>query len=61
MQSSPDRWSKEWSLRACAAADFITVALEAGMDRIVKLTQGPAEVIGRAAGVEEPYITKCEF
>lgn len=59
VQTSPDRWSKDWALRACAAADFTAVALEACMDRLVALVQAPAQAIGRAGKVEEAYVLKC--
>lgn len=58
VRTAKDRWSKDWVARASAAANFITVALEAGMDRLAEHVAQPAQVVGQVTRVKEEEILK---
>lgn len=58
VRTAPDRWSRDWVARASAAANFITVALEAGMDRLAEHVAQPAQVVGEVSRVREEEILK---
>jgi hypothetical protein len=55
---APDRWSRDWVARASAAANFVTVALEAGMDRLASQVAQPAQAVGEVARVPDEHIQK---
>eukprot|EP00899_Mesostigma_viride_P013200 jgi/Mesvir1/21881/Mv01950-RA.1 len=55
--NSQERWTKEWAKLAWAALDRTQISLEDYMDSIYRVVQPPAEALGRAANIEESYIT----
>eukprot|EP00898_Chlorokybus_atmophyticus_P007825 jgi/Chlat1/8043/Chrsp73S00600 len=53
---SETRWSKEWSLKAKAAADRIALSLQTYMDGTYALVQPYAEQFGQRCNINQAYI-----